>query len=95
MQIIKSHIGILTSLKRCCLQRGENIQNYLSQVLNELEYLNKGQEFLLKDLFKGYAGSLILRADRLMLRTLFFHTINTIPIFNVVLIGKTSSKQQK
>lgn len=30
------------------------MQQYLNQALNELHNLQPGQEFLLKDLFKGY-----------------------------------------
>lgn len=71
------------------------MQNYLNQALNELQYLNKGQEFLLKDLFKGYEWSLIPRADRLMLGTLFLHAVNSTATHNVIAIEKTSSNQQK
>jgi len=56
--------------------------------------LNKGEVFLVKDLFKGYVWNRIPRKDRLLLGTLFLNYANKME-GNIKAIEKTSSNQQR
>ena len=60
----------------------------------ELIYLIFEEEFLLRDLFKGYEWNRISRSDRLLLGTLFLNYIKTEDIRGVP-IKKTSLGQQR
>lgn len=72
----------------------KDINMYLEQAIRETSYLNHGEVFLLRDLFKGYEWNRISRNHRLLLGTLFLNRINTEDIEIKVSI-KTSSGQQK
>ncbi|MDD4112530.1 MAG: single-stranded DNA-binding protein [Herbinix sp.] len=70
-----------------------DIQVLLKQAIDETEKLNKGEEFLLRDLFKGYEWNRISRKYRIVLGTLFLDYIReNHPTIEA--IEKTSSKQQ-
>ena len=50
----------------------------LEQAILETKFLNKGEVFLVKDLFKGYEWNRIPRKSRLLLGTLFLnHIVHT------------------
>lgn len=67
----------------------------LSSAIHELPYLNKGEVFLVKDLFKGYIWNRIEINERLRLGALFIDYINNNPSLNVKVLDKTSSNQQR
>jgi len=66
----------------------------LNNAIKETENLNKGEVFLVRDLFKGYEWNRISRSERLLLGTLFLNYVNTSKD-NIQAIEKTSSGQQK
>ena len=71
------------------------MNNIMKKALSELENLNSGETFLIKDLFKGYEWNRLDRNIRLRLGILFLNEINTNPSLNIRAIEKTSSNQQK
>ena len=71
-----------------------DVNELLEQAIKETENLNKGEVFLVKDLFKGYVWNRIPRKDRLLLGTLFLNYINKME-GNIKAIEKTSSNQQR
>lgn len=70
------------------------IQSLLNQAISETKNINKGEEFLLKDLFKGYEWNRIPHKYRLLLGTLFLDYIRE-QHPTVEATRKTSSHQQK
>jgi len=66
----------------------------LNNAIKETENLNKGEVFLVRDLFKGYEWNRISRSERLLLGTLFLNYVNTLKT-SIQAIEKTSSGQQK
>ena len=66
----------------------------LNTAINETENLNKGEVFLVRDLFKGYEWNRISRSQRLLLGTLFLNYVNISKNY-MQAIEKTSSGQQK
>ena len=71
-----------------------NINDLLSQAIGESSNLNKGETFIVRDLFKGYEWNRISRGDRLLLGTLFLNYVNTEHI-SITPLEKTTSGQQK
>jgi hypothetical protein len=71
-----------------------DVNKLLDEAINETEKLNKGEVFLLKDLFKGYVWNRIPRKDRLLLGTLFLNLVNQMD-GELKAIEKTSSNQQR
>lgn len=71
-----------------------DVNELLEEAIKETEYLNEGEVFLVKDLFKGYAWNRIPRKDRLLLGTLFLNWVNKTED-NLRAIEKTSSNQQQ
>lgn len=67
----------------------------LEQAILETKFLNKGEVFLVKDLFKGYEWNRIPRKSRLLLGTLFLNHVNSSNNNEIEAIDKTSSNQQK
>ena len=63
----------------------------MKKALNELNNLQSGETFLLKDLFKGYEWNRLDRNIRLKLGILFLNEINTNSYLNIKAIEKTSS----
>ena len=71
-----------------------NVNDLLSKAINETARLNKGETFIVRDLFKGYEWNRISRGDRLLLGTLFLNYVNCEHV-NVAPMEKSSSGQQK
>ena len=71
-----------------------NVNDLLSKAINETARLNKGETFIVRDLFKGYEWNRISRGDRLLLGTLFLNYVNSEHV-NVAPMEKSSSRQQK
>ena len=71
-----------------------NVNDLLSKAINETAWLNKGETFIVRDLFKGYEWNRISRGDRLLLGTLFLNYVNSEHV-NVAPMEKSSSGQQK
>lgn len=71
-----------------------DVNDLLNIAIKETENLNKGEVFLVRDLFKGYEWNRIFRSQRLLLGTLFLNYVNTSKDF-IQAIEKTSSGQQK
>jgi hypothetical protein len=72
----------------------QDVNCLLNTAIKETENLNKGEVFLLRDLFKGYEWNRISRSQRLLLGTLFLNYVNTSNA-NVKGIHKSSSGQQR
>ena len=71
-----------------------NVNDLLSKAINETARLNKGETFIVRDLFKGYEWNRISRGDRLLLGTLFLNYVNSEHV-NVAPMEKSSSGQKK
>lgn len=71
-----------------------NVNDLLIIAQNEINNVNVGEVFLLKELFKGYEWNRIKISDRLLLGTLFLNYVNT-NSDEVIAMQKTSSNQQK
>lgn len=71
-----------------------DVNELLEKAISETENLNVDEDFLLRDLFKGYEWNRISRKDRLLLGTLFLNYINR-EKGCVLVMEKTSSGQQK
>mgnify|MGYP000848134028 FL=1 len=71
-----------------------DVNELLEEAISEIENLNDGEVFLVKDLFKGYVWNRIPRKDRLLLGTLFLNWVNKTD-GNLKAIEKTSSNQQR
>lgn len=71
-----------------------DINDLLNIAIKETENLNKGEVFLVRDLFKGYEWNRISRSQRLLLGTLFLNYVNTSKD-SIQAIEKTSSGQQR
>ena len=72
----------------------QDVNCLLNTAIKETENLNKGEVFLVRDLFKGYEWNRISRSQRLLLGTLFLNYVNT-STANVKGINKSSSGQQR
>lgn len=71
-----------------------DVNELLTIAIKETESINKGEVFLVRDLFKGYEWNRITRSERLLLGTLFLNHINKANCL-IRAIEKTSSGQQK
>lgn len=71
-----------------------DVNELLTIAIKETESINKGEVFLVRDLFKGYEWNRITRSERLLLGTLFLNHINKANS-SIRAIEKTSSGQQK
>ena len=71
-----------------------DINALLEKAINETAKLSDGEDFLLRDLFKGYEWNRISRSNRLLLGTLFLNKINSENL-DISASAKTSSGQQK
>jgi hypothetical protein len=67
----------------------------LDKAIDEVKNLFSGEEFLVKDLFKGYEWQRYHIKDRLLLGTLFLNEVKTNPSLKIAILDKTSSNQQK
>lgn len=71
-----------------------DINLLLNQAVKETVNVKRGEEFLLRELFKGYEWNRIPHKYRLLLGTLFLDYVNR-ELITVVPTKKTSSNQQK
>ena len=71
-----------------------DVNELLLRAGEEIDNLNEGEIFLVKDLFKGYEWNRIPLKDRLLLGTLFLNFVNKTG-GSIVAFEKTSSRQQK
>lgn len=71
-----------------------DVNELLDIAIKETENLNEGEEFLVRDLFKGYEWNRICRSERLLLGTLFLNYVNMKKNY-IQAIEKTSSGQQR
>jgi len=72
----------------------KDVNKLLKQAIAETEFLMPSEEFLVKDLFKGYEWNRIPFKNRLLLGTLFLNHVSS-QNCNIKVIEKTSSNQQK
>ncbi len=70
------------------------LEQLLNEALDEVKRIRQGENFLLKDLYKGYEWNRIPARHRSMLGSLFLEYIDKNDI-GVKIIEKTSSKQQR
>lgn len=59
----------------------------------EINYLQSKEEFLLKDLFKGYEWNRIKKSDRLKLGTMFLNYVENNGD-KIIILSKTKSGQK-
>lgn len=71
-----------------------DVNTLLDMAIKEADNLFDGEEFLVKDLFKGYEWNRIPRKNRLLLGTLFLNYVNKTNN-EIIAVEKTSSNQQK
>lgn len=72
-----------------------DVETLLKHAIAETNNLKVGEEFLIKDLFKGYEWNRIQRKCRLLLGTLFLSQVTNGKCHNIEAIEKTPSNQQK
>lgn len=72
----------------------QNANALLDAALQETSGLVSGETFIVRDLFKGYIWNRLPISDRLLLGTLFLHSVNT-EKKGIVPLEKTPSGQQK
>ena len=65
------------------------MNEYLEQAISEVNNLNEGEEFLVRDLFKGYTWNrMTLSLDKLLL-----NEVNTNKNLKISVLGKNSFHQ--
>ena len=71
------------------------LSKLLEYANKELEELNDGEVFVMKDLFKGYEWKRITRGNRAKLGMMFFEQISRVDDLGVDPLGKTPQNQQQ
>lgn len=71
-----------------------NVNDLLAMAIEETKQLQRGEVFIVRDLFKGYKWNRISRGDRLLLGTLFLNYVN-MKHGDITSIDKSPSGQQK
>lgn len=71
------------------------MKSLLNIAINEVNNLENNEEFLLKELFKGYEWNRLDRNIRLKLGTLFLYEVENDPSLEIEIVAKNSSNQQK
>lgn len=71
------------------------LSKLLEYANKELEELNDGEVFVMKDLFKGYEWKRITRGNRTKLGMMFFEQISRVDDLGVDPLGKTPQNQQQ
>ena len=71
------------------------LSKLLEYANKELEELNDGEVFVMKDLFKGYEWKRITRGNRTKLGRMFFEQISRVDDLGVDPLGKTPQNQQQ
>ena len=69
------------------------MNEYLAQAISEVNNLNEGEEFLVRDLFKGYTGNRMTVGTKLSLDKLFLNEVNTNKNLKISVLGKNSLHQ--
>ena len=72
-----------------------SISEHVQYALKELEKLESGEQFTVKDLWKGYEWKRIERPDRLLIGRFFYNAIMEQKPCPVKVLDKTPAKQQK
>lgn len=73
----------------------EDNMDCLKQAVSEITSLNLGEEFLVKDLFKGYEWNRLGIGERRTLGTLFLNEVKNGQLqFKVEVVNKNSANQQ-
>lgn len=67
----------------------------LFAAITELDNLNSGEIFLVKDLFKGYEWNRFEKSARLTLGILFINHVRNNPSINLIILDNALSHQQK
>jgi hypothetical protein len=67
----------------------------LKSAIEEIPSLQMGEEFLVKDLFKGYEWNRLAIGDRRILGSLFLNEVKNGKLKNIVNIAKKSSANQQ
>ena len=70
------------------------VNELLEEAVRELDKLDSGETFILRDLFQGIRWNKIPKNERLLLGTLFLNYVKTKKT-NIELDGKNGSNQQK
>lgn len=83
---------VFIAMGGCFIMPDVNI--LLEKAVAETAFLDDGEVFLLRDLFKGYEWNRVALKDRLLLGTLFLNRVGVEKLGIEVLV-KTSSGQQK
>ncbi|GKU24137.1 single-stranded DNA-binding protein [Clostridium folliculivorans] len=66
----------------------------LNTAITEVSNLKSGEEFLVKDLFKGYVWKRLDKSTRLNVGILFLNEVRNNSSLKVTILDKTSSNQQ-
>ena len=67
----------------------------LNIAIQEINFLNRGEEFLVKDLFKGYEWNRLAIGERRTLGSLFLNEVKFGELKNIVEVAKKSSANQQ
>lgn len=67
----------------------------LDYALTEINKLNPNEQFLVRDLWKGYEWNRIPISERLLIGRLFYDAVLQMDPCPVGILDKTSAKQQK
>lgn len=74
---------------------GEDLMNCLEIAVKETKYLKSDEEFLVKDLFKGYEWNRLAIGERRSLGALFLNEVKNGQLKNAVRVTKKSSANQQ
>jgi hypothetical protein len=73
----------------------DDVNSLLQLAIKETKNLEKGETFLVRDLFKGYLWNRISRGDRLLLGSLFLSHVSNHPDSHIQVGEKGVSGQQR
>lgn len=85
---------LFSTMNNIEVEEMSDVNALLEKAVKEIDFIEVGEIFLVKDLFKGYEWKRIPRSDRLLLGTLFLNYINTVSDI-IKAIEKTTSNQQQ
>lgn len=72
-----------------------NVNDLLALAIRETDELMDEEDFLVRDLFKGYIWNRIDKSSRLRLGVLFLNEATSRRELGIEVLGKTSANQQK
>lgn len=67
----------------------------LNKAIKEIPYLNSNEEFLIRDLFKGYEWNRLEIGDRRQLGSIFQNSVKNGELKGLVVMGKKSTSNQQ